>query len=310
MPASWSDGECRTPSGDVRAKSHEAPRKISKRAGGTHFARQIPAGIRTCLEEEFRGCDVCPPFGSHDETNPPMPEMDTSNAYPFDGRDDTMDLLGSNHPPVGPAATVAMGRIDVPPPDFLDSIDSRPTMPPRPPPDGSTATFINATQATVAITTTTAPTIAGLGRIEPSRFPAPPRRKAIRVPTYSCNGGLDTKFNPSPSQAKPSHLFHLLTPDEYSAAIEALNDKIKRSRAKSLDVVLLATGPLLLPLALWGARHNQQAKRRKKLIEEGIWEFNRDMEGRGVKMVWNKSSMEDYLTIEEATTEDKGGKMD
>lgn len=188
-------------------------------------------------------------------------------------------------------------------------------------PSRGETTYINA--STVAISTSGTPTIVGLGKIEPSIATAnnntnnnKPKRKVIVVPTYSCNGGLDTKFNPHARYARPSSLHNLLTPEEYNVAIQTLNDKIKRSRAKKLDHILLATGPLLVPLAVWGARHGKQVKQRKKLIQEGVWEFNErmQMEGKNVKMEWNQAKYtgggESYLTIEEVEGEFSGKKVD
>mmetsp|Transcript_37015 Transcript_37015/g.78161 ORF Transcript_37015/g.78161 Transcript_37015/m.78161 type:complete len:288 (+) Transcript_37015:236-1099(+) len=194
---------------------------------------------------------------------------------------------------------------------------------------------INATQATVSITTSgggAAPTIAGLGKIEPSannnaqmqmnnNRQQKPKRKVIYVPTYSCNGGLDTKFNHHARHARPSHLHGLLTPQEYETSIRTLNAKIKSTRAKKVDVALLATGALMVPLAVWGARHGRQVKKRRTLIEEGVWEFNERMamesngnggsgSGRNVIMVWNRAKVvgggESYLTIEERESEHDG----
>ena len=172
-----------------------------------------------------------------------------------------------------------------------------------------------ATNATVSITTSPsiAPNIVGLGKIEPStqgdniNSQLQPKRKVIYVPTYSCNGGLDTKFNHYSRQAKPSHLHNLLTPDEYEREITMLNEKIKKTRQKKLDIALLATGALMIPLAVWFPRHSKQEKRKRKLIEEGVWEFNERMamdNNRSVRMVWNRSKVtgsgESFLTIEES----------
>jgi len=61
----------------------------------------------------------------------------------------------------------------------------------------------------------------------------------------------------------------------------------------------------MVPLALWGARHGKQVKRKRTLIEEGVWEFNErmGMDGRNVRMVWNRAKVvgggESFLTIEE-----------
>eukprot|EP00569_Conticribra_weissflogii_P019842 CAMPEP_0171427574 /NCGR_PEP_ID=MMETSP0881-20121228/4704_1 /TAXON_ID=67004 /ORGANISM="Thalassiosira weissflogii, Strain CCMP1336" /LENGTH=264 /DNA_ID=CAMNT_0011947269 /DNA_START=16 /DNA_END=806 /DNA_ORIENTATION=- len=152
-------------------------------------------------------------------------------------------------------------------------------------------TLINASHATVQITTTSAnaPSLPGLGKIESTKtnsnlnnslaITTTSRRKIVHIPTYSCNGGLDTKFNPNPQSARPPHLHHLLSPSEYTDAITTLNDKVKKSRATSLDAALLVTGPLMVPLALWGARHKVQTKKRQRLIEEGVCEFNEKMGG-------------------------------
>ncbi|KAK1736507.1 hypothetical protein QTG54_012529 [Skeletonema marinoi] len=244
-----------------------------------------------------------------------------------------------HHHSVGPggAALRAMGQIDCTemarsaPPDSTDLLgfqdspqqQEHTTQHLQYSPSRGETTYINA--STVAISTSGTPTIVGLGKIEPSTAAAnannnysnnKPKRKVIFVPTYSCNGGLDTKFNPIPRYARPSSLHNLLTPEEYEVAIQTLNDKIKRSRAKKLDYVLLGTGPLLVPLALWGARHGRQVKQRRKLIEEGVWEFNErmQMEGKNVKMEWNRSKYtggaESYLTIEEAEGVQSGKKVD
>ena len=171
----------------------------------------------------------------------------------------------------------------------------------------TTPTFINA--STVAISTSSTPTIVGIGKIGPSAANSNgnayndnrPKRKLIYVPEYSCNGGLDTKFNPQARCARPSSLHNLLNPEEYEVAIQTLNEKIKKSRAKKIDYLLLGTGPLMVPLALWGARHGKQVKLKRKLIEEGVWEFNErmQMEGKPIMMVWNRRGGGSYLTIEE-----------
>ena len=186
-------------------------------------------------------------------------------------------------------------------------------------PSRGETTYIHA--GTVAISTSGTPTIVGLGKIQPSantnhqpnQYYNKPKRKVIVVPTYSCNGGFDTKFNPQARYARPSSLHNLLSPQDYKVAIQTLNDKIKKSRAKKVDHLLLGTGMLMVPLAIWGARHGKQVKQRKKLIEEGVWEFNErmEMEGKNVRMVWNRAKYtgggESYLTIEEMEFDGGGG---
>lgn len=123
------------------------------------------------------------------------------------------------------------------------------------------------------------------------------------------------QFNHYARHARPSNLHGLLTAEEYEREIQTLNDKIKKARAKGIDVALLASGALIVPLALWAPRHAKQVKRRRKLIEEGCWEFNErmGMDNRNVRMIWNRAKVvgggESYLTIEEAESErDQGSK--
>ena len=88
--------------------------------------------------------------------------------------------------------------------------------------------------------------------------------------------------------------------------IRALNARIKRARPKAVDAALLAAAPLtLVTLPVWGVRHGQQAKRKRRLIEAATADFNDRMgrDGRNVRMVWNRAKVvgggESYLTIEE-----------
>jgi len=162
-----------------------------------------------------------------------------------------------------------------------------------------------------------APAIVGIGTIEHGTAQiignVKPKQKTIYIPICACNGGLDNKFNPNARYAKPSNLHNLLTAEEYEREIRTLNDKTKKSRAKGLDHALLATAPLLVPLALWGARHRNRVERKRKLIDEGVWEFNgrMAMEGKTVQMVWNRpwskvyGTGESYLTIEEVEESDE-----
>ena len=49
------------------------------------------------------------------------------------------------------------------------------------------------------------------------------------------------------------NLHGLLTPPQYKEAIEQINQTMRKARANGVDTALLVTGPLLVPLALWGA---------------------------------------------------------
>lgn len=93
--------------------------------------------------------------------------------------------------------------------------------------------------------------------------------------------------------AKPSDIHGLLSEEEYEREISALNDKLKTTRAKKLDYALLGMGMAMIPLALWGVRHSSQVKKRKKLLEEGIWEFNERMamSNRNVRMVYHRAKL-------------------
>lgn len=113
--------------------------------------------------------------------------------------------LNRRHPGPGGAAINAMGQIDTnvaphqsPAEDLLgfDAPHEQPQLQEQ-------HQVINANHATVSITTTAgaAPEIVGLGKIAPSTQNEnggqtnKAKRKVIYVPTYSCNGGLDTKVS-------------------------------------------------------------------------------------------------------------------
>lgn len=74
-----------------------------------------------------------------------------------------------------------------------------------------------------------------------------------------------------------------------------MNKKLRPCRAGAIDGVLLVSGPLLVPLALWGVRHRYQTKKRKRLLKEGIREFN--IQYQELLMRWNRRP-ESQLTIE------------
>jgi len=119
------------------------------------------------------------------------------------------------------------------------------------------------------------------------------QRKRIFVPQRVVSGGLDSKFETDPYDVK---LHGLMTPEQYTEAIENLNDKLRRSRAGKVDAALLATGSfLLVPVVVWGVRHRGRMKRRKRLLKEAIDEFN--MQYPAMLMRWNRRP-QSTLTIE------------
>jgi hypothetical protein len=86
-----------------------------------------------------------------------------------------------------------------------------------------------------------------------------------------------------------------MTLEQYTEAIDNLNNKLRPSRSGTADTILLATGPLLVPLAIWGVRHRNQTRRRKRLLKEGIHEFN--VQYQELLMRWNHRP-DSMLTIE------------
>jgi hypothetical protein len=86
-----------------------------------------------------------------------------------------------------------------------------------------------------------------------------------------------------------------MTREQYTDAMTALNDRLRPSRSGVIDKALLITGPLLVPLALWGVRHSNQTRRRKRLLKKGIDEFNAS--NPALLMRWNRRP-KSILTIE------------
>lgn len=128
----------------------------------------------------------------------------------------------------------------------------------------------------------------------------------IVVPQRPIQGGFDFKFESDPYDVK---LYGLLTPEQYTQAIDALNYQLRPSRSGSLDGALLASSMLLVvPLMVWGVRHKNQTKRRKSLLKKAIDEFN--AANPTLLMRWNRRP-DSMLTIErrqqqESTTSPEG----
>eukprot|EP00542_Grammatophora_oceanica_P018386 CAMPEP_0194031608 /NCGR_PEP_ID=MMETSP0009_2-20130614/4747_1 /TAXON_ID=210454 /ORGANISM="Grammatophora oceanica, Strain CCMP 410" /LENGTH=217 /DNA_ID=CAMNT_0038671815 /DNA_START=48 /DNA_END=701 /DNA_ORIENTATION=+ len=117
-------------------------------------------------------------------------------------------------------------------------------------------------------------------------------RTRILVPSRAVNGGMDFKFETDPYDVK---LHGIISPQQYTDVTTTLNDKMKPARSKNTDTVLLATGPLMIPLAIWGVRHGHQAKWRKRLLKEAIEEFNTN--NPTLYMRWNRRP-QSFLSIE------------
>ena len=157
----------------------------------------------------------------------------------------------------------------------------------------------------------TAPSLAGMSKIRPtagaSSTTAPAttttstaRPRRIVVPQRVIQGGLDTKFETDPYGLQ---LHGLLTAQQYTEAVSAMNHTINPARANGVDTALLVTGPLLVPLAVWGVRHKGQVKKRKKLLKRAIDEFHRAYPQLLIR--WNRRPAS-CLTIERRVVEVHG----
>ena len=118
------------------------------------------------------------------------------------------------------------------------------------------------------------------------------QRQRIVVPQRAIQGGFDMKFETDPYNIE---LYNMLTPTQYTDAIQQMNDTMAPSRSKKFDGLLLAAGPLLVPLALWGIRHSNQNRRRKKLRTIAINNVNTQYPT--LYMRWNRKP-QSKLTIE------------
>ena len=114
----------------------------------------------------------------------------------------------------------------------------------------------------------------------------------IVVPQKAIQGGTDCKFISDPYRLE---LHGMMSPEEYTSSIEQVNKRLKKARATFIDGALLVTGPLLVPLMLWGIRHRGQVKKRKRKLKKAILEFNAQYPH--LLMRWNPKP-ESKLTIE------------
>jgi hypothetical protein len=117
-------------------------------------------------------------------------------------------------------------------------------------------------------------------------------RNRICVPQRTIQGGFDVKFETDPHDID---LKGIMTREQYTDAMTSLNDRLRPSRSGVIDKALLITGPLLVPLALWGFRHSNQTRRRKRLLKKAIEDFN--VQNPALLMRWNRSP-KSILTIE------------
>ena len=125
----------------------------------------------------------------------------------------------------------------------------------------------------------------------------PPRTRIV-VPTRPCQAGMFEKFE---EDTYDMDLKGIMTEDEYKVAIAAINKRIRKARPGKVDGVLLAAGPLMVPLMIWGVRHSRQMKKRKRYLNQGIEEFNAN--NPSLLMRWNRKP-KSILTIEQREGQD------
>jgi hypothetical protein len=117
-------------------------------------------------------------------------------------------------------------------------------------------------------------------------------RHRIVVPQRPIQGGFDMKFETDPYAI---NLKGIMTSEQYTDTMTSINDRLRPSRSGLIDKALLCAGPLLVPLALWGVRHSNQNRRRKRLLTKSIEEFN--TRNPALTMRWNRRP-QSCLTIE------------
>lgn len=163
------------------------------------------------------------------------------------------------------------------------------------------------TRMTTSTVVTSAPALAGMSKISRSSTNAntaaarnqqqkkqPKRRPRIIVPHRSIGMGLDVKFEEDPSK---TNLHDILAPHEYRAIAAAINDDLREVRATNVDKALMATAPLVVPLAVFGKRQSRRSREKKHVLHEAIVGFNEAHPT--LRMMWTKSVAGDYLCIVE-----------
>jgi len=121
------------------------------------------------------------------------------------------------------------------------------------------------------------------------------RRPRVIVPHRSIGMGLDLKFEEDPSK---TNLCNLLAPHEYRTAVATVNDALRTVRATSVDKALMATSPLVVPLAVLGKRQGKRGREKRMVLHEAILSFNEEYPT--LRMMWVKGGpVGDYLCIVE-----------
>jgi len=93
----------------------------------------------------------------------------------------------------------------------------------------------------------------------------------IICPIRTINGGLDIKFDNDPFNIT---LHGIMSPDDYTNAMNIINNELLQCRSTNVDVALLMMGPILVPLIPYAIRQIQFKKLRRRIMKRCVLEFN------------------------------------
>lgn len=124
------------------------------------------------------------------------------------------------------------------------------------------------------------------------------RARCIICEARYINGGMDIKFEADPFNTT---LHGILGADEYSAAMDDLNDRMRQCRSSYVDKSLLIAGPLLFPLIPFALRKKAKSKLRRRIITRFVNDFNRQYTG--LLMRWQSRPFKQLAIFSRAEAE-------
>ncbi len=117
----------------------------------------------------------------------------------------------------------------------------------------------------------------------------PPLR--VELEYYSVNAGLDQKF----SSELPGELRGLVSQSEFETFVDDLNLRLRRYRHKHGDIVLLLSGPTLLPLIPFIFRHQKKARKSKEVQLDMCKDFDERFGARGIQLRLDRNQGSLYI---------------
>jgi len=93
----------------------------------------------------------------------------------------------------------------------------------------------------------------------------------IICPIRTINGGIDIKFDNDPINVT---LYGIITPDDYTNAMNIINNELLQCRSTNVDVALLMMGPIIVPLIPYAIRQMQFKKLRRRIMKRCVLDFN------------------------------------